>query len=201
MNTIESLTVRTNAAMSRLTELQRRADKVPGAPSTAVRAALKELGLALEELQVANEQLAEQMAGLAAARHDVETVHSRHREFINSLPLACVWTDDQGIVDEANESTAQLLNVSAARLPGKPLALYVTSRAAFFDALAMLRDRAAVEVTIEVRPREQKPRKMRLLAQRLEQDTRICWLLREAADQPQVEPGSAGDPSGADIEA
>ena len=185
MNTIEFLTVRTHAAMSRLTDLQRRAERIPGTPSAVVRTALKELGLALEQLQVANEQLSEQMNGLSAARQDVEGVRRRHREFINSLPLACLWTDDQGVVDEANEASAQLLNLSPARLPGKPLGLFITSRELFFETLASLRVRETLEVVVEVRPREQGPRKMRLLGQRLEHDTRICWLLRDVvAERP-----------------
>lgn len=191
MNTIESLAVRTNAAMSRLSELQRRAEKLPGAQPPVVRPALKELTLALEELQVANEQLAEQMTSRAAARHDVESVHARHREFINSLPLACVWTDERGVVEETNDFTARLLNVSAARLPGKPLGLYVTSRAAFFDAINELRTAEAVDVVVEVRPRERKPKKMRLVGQRLQHDARLCWFLRDARDNGALPAGAA----------
>ena len=73
MNTIESLSIRTTAARSRLTELERRVEKTTNGGSV-VKPALKELSAAIEELQVANEQLAQHVSELASTRHDVASL-------------------------------------------------------------------------------------------------------------------------------
>lgn len=190
MNSLEALNLRTNAALGRLADLQRRAGDTGG--STLIRAALKELTATLEELQVTCEQLQEHVNELAAARQAETEIEAVHREFVNALPLPCLWTDDEGVLVEANEATAMVLNVAARRLAGKPLALFVMDRPAFFDALATLRaGRTVVEVVVQVRPRERRPRQMRLTGQRLQRDTRLCWLLRDApAAVTQLDRGS-----------
>ena len=196
MNTIESLNIRTIAARTRLTELERRLDKST-TPGPVVRPALKELSAAIEELQVANEQLSQHATELAASHHDVAGLHARHDEFIDILPLPCIWTDEHGAVEQANEATAALLNVAARRLGGKPLSLFVSDRPAFFDALEQLRsDRTQqVDIGVQVRPRERRPRQMRLTGHRLRHDRRLCWIMREdASGVPQLDPPSSNNP-------
>jgi nitrogen-specific signal transduction histidine kinase len=180
MNTIESLNIRTIAARTRLTELERRLDKST-TTGPVVKPALKELSAAIEELQVANEQLSQHVTELAASRHDAAAMNARHGEFIDLVPLPCVWTDEQGAVHEANEATAALLNVAARRLAGKPLSLFVSDRPAFFDALGLLLSgrSQAVEIAVLVRPRERRPRHMRMTGHRLRHDQRLCWILRD----------------------
>ena len=180
MNTIESLSIRATAARSRLTELERRVEKTTNGGSV-VKPALKELSAAIEELQVANEQLAQHVSELASTRHDVAGMTARHEEFIDVLPLPCIWTDDHGAVDQANEATAALLNVAARRLQGKPLSLFVSDRGAFFDAISQLRGDGVhtFELAVQIRPRERRPRQMRLIGHRLRYDQRLCWILRE----------------------
>lgn len=195
MNTIESLNIRTTAARSRLTELERRLEKAT-TPGPVVKPALKELSNAIEELQVANEQLSQHANELAASRYDAAAVTMRLDEFIDVVPLPCIWTDEHGSVDQANEATAALLNVAARRLSGKPLSLFMSDRPAFFDALGALRhDRNdAVEIGVQVRPRERRPRQMRLTGRRLKHDRRLCWILRDdASGVPELEPPTASD--------
>ena len=182
MNTIESLNLRTTAARSRLTELERRLEKSTTS-GPVVKPALKELSAAIEELQVANEQLSQHATELAATRHDAVGLSARHDEFIDIVPLPCIWTDEHGVMDQANEATAALLNVAARRLGGKPLSLFVSDRSAFFDALSVLgsgKDQT-VEIAVLIRPRERRPRQMRLTGHRLRYDRRLCWVLRDDA--------------------
>src|SRR5687767_6965155 len=182
MNTIESLNIRTTAARSRLTELERRLEKST-VQGPVVKPALKELSAAIEELQVANEQLTQHANELSATRHDAQEMAARHEEFIDLLPLPCIWTDEHGAVEQANEATAALLNVAARRLAGKPLSLFVADRPAFFDALSVLRsDRSqTVDLQVQIRPRERRPRHLRLVGHRMRYDRRLCWILREDA--------------------
>ncbi|MBA3638242.1 MAG: PAS domain-containing protein [Acidobacteriota bacterium] len=197
MNTIESLSIRTTAARIRLVELERRVEKA-SASGAVVKPALKELSAAIEELQVANEQLSQHVDELAASRHDVAAMTARHEEFIDVLPLPCIWTDEHGAVDQANEATAALLNVAARRLGGKPLSLFVSDRSAFFDAISQLRadPNQTVEIAVQIRPRERRPRQMRLTGHRLRHDQRLCWILRDDSDAVPIldaiaEPASA----------
>ena len=190
MNTIESLSIRTTAARSRLTELERRLEK-SSASGSVVKPALKELSAAIEELQVANEQLTQHVNELASSRHDFAGTIARHEEFIDALPLPCIWTDDHGVVDQANEATAALLNVAARRLGGKPLSLFVADRSAFFDAISQLRGDGVqtFELAVQIRPRERRPRQMRLTGHRLRYDRRLCWILRDDTSAvPALEP-------------
>lgn len=182
MNTIASLNLRTTAARSRLTELERRLEKSTTS-GPVVKPALKELSAAIEELQVANEQLSQHANDLAASRHDAAGLSAMHDEFIDILPIPCIWTDEHGVMDQANEASAALLNVAARRLGGKPLSLFVSDRSTFFDALSVLGSdhNRRVDITVQIRPRERRPRQMRLTGHRLMNDRRLCWILRDDA--------------------
>lgn len=193
MTQLHTLTVRTNAALGRLAELQRRAEQISTTTTPVVRPALKELGSALEELQVANEQLQAQVEEAAASRMRADEMARRLDEFIQAVPVACIWSDASGVILEASETAAAMLNVARARLPGKPLMLFLADRTRFFEALAALGapGGGAVELELLVRPRERRPRMARITGRVLMNDARWCWFLQqvEEADQP-----SAGAP-------
>ena len=184
MTQLHTLTVRTNAALGRLADLQRRAEQISTATTPVIRPALKELSSALEELQVANEQLQSQIEELVTARTRADELSRRMDEFLQIVPIACLWTDPAGVILEANESAAVLLNVARPRLPGKPLMLFVADRQPFFDVLTALKapGGGAAEIETLVRPRERKPRAARLTARVLAHDTRWCWFISPAAE-------------------
>lgn len=184
MTQLATLTVRTNAALGRLADLQRRAERIPSTTTPVVRPALKELSAALEELQVANEQLQSHLEELASARARADELGTRLDEFVQALPIACIWTDPNGVIQEANEMAAALLNVARARLPRKPLMLFLADRARFFEALAALAapGGGAVEMEMLVRPRERRPKMARMSGRVMASDARWCWFLVAAAD-------------------
>lgn len=194
MNTIESLNIRTNVARSRLTELERRLEKGT-TPGPVIKPALKELSAAIEELQVANEQLSLHATDLAASRYEAAAIGAQHEEFIRILPLACVWTSDEGIIDQANEATAALLNVAARRLAGKPLSLFFADRPSFFEAIGVLQSGGShvVDIAVQVRPRERRPRQMRATGHKLEHDPRLCWILTEEPASGSERPTQDGE--------
>jgi PAS domain-containing protein len=183
MDTLEILTLKTATAMGRLADLQRRAEHAPEKASPVIKPALRELTTALEELQVANEHLQAQVDELAALRWSAASTDQRLEEFANVVPTPCVWTDVAGVIAEGNEAACTLLNISKQRLPGKPLMLFVTDRDALFGALHSLREGSArtVEAEMVVRPRERRPRRLRVLGCRLEHDLRCVWFLQEPA--------------------
>jgi PAS domain-containing protein len=181
MDTLQILTLKTATAMGRLADLQRRADHAPEKASPVIRPALRELTTALEELQVANEHLQGQVDELASARWTAASAQQQLDEFANALPTPCLWTDITGVIADGNEAACALLNISKQRLGGKPLMLFVTDREALFAALRTLREGAAqtVEAEMVVRPRERRPRKLRLRGCRLQHDLRCVWFLQE----------------------
>src|SRR5918992_2307254 len=173
MAQVHSLTVRTTAALGRLAELQRHAEQVPPGSIPLVKRALRELSAALEELRVVNEELQMRVTDLAAARAETDEVRRRSDEFVQVMPVPCLWTDAGGVILEANEAAAALLNVARPRLAGKPLLLFLADRQPFFDALGALKaPGGVVELELVVRPRERRPRPARITARALTEDTR-----------------------------
>jgi PAS domain-containing protein len=190
MGTLHNLTLRTATAVGRLAELQRRAERLNEKPSAVARSALQELSTALEELQVANEALAAQLNELNDIRAENERAHSAMNEFAQTLPVAAVWTDHAGVIEKGNEMASQLLNIGKHHLPGKPLMLFVTDRGTLFTALRTLcegENVPSVDVEITLRPRERRPRKLKLSGRRLQHDTRCVWFLLDASQQAPID--------------
>jgi two-component system, OmpR family, sensor histidine kinase VicK len=181
MTTLHMLTVRTNAALGRLASLQKRVDKTTTPAVPIVRTALKELTDSLEELQVASEQLQQQADESLASKQRLVQEQARLREFVESLPVACVWTTEDGQIEDANPAAADLLNVSAQHLAGRPLMLFTVERAKFSESLTALNEGLTnvVDLAAVLRPRERRPRQVRLVGRRLEHDARRCWFILE----------------------
>lgn len=186
MGTLHNLTLRTATAVGRLAELQRRADRIVDKPSPLTKSAIQELSTALEELQVANEALQSQLEEITVVRQQLSTAQQALDEFANATPFAIIWTDHAGVIENGNERASQLLNIGKHHLQGKPLMLFVTDRTILFSALRSLCEPPSVpsvDVDITVRPRERRPRKMKLSGRRLDFDARCVWFLHEIAPE------------------
>jgi PAS domain S-box-containing protein len=79
----------------------------------------------LEEVELAERELAQQNEELIAAREALEVERHRYRELFELAPDGYVISNAQGIVEEANQAAAALLNTSEIALRGKPLAVFV----------------------------------------------------------------------------
>jgi PAS domain-containing protein len=184
MGTLHNLTIRTATAVGRLAELQRRAERVPEKQSPVAKSAIAELGTALEELQVANEALQTQVDELNSIRLGIESAQRAMDEFAQAVPIAALWTDRAGIIKKGNEAASQLLNIGKHHLQGKPMMLFISDRGTLFAALRSLCEAEgvpAVDVDITVRPRERRPRKMKLCGRRLQFDAHCVWFLHDVA--------------------
>ena len=179
MNTRQMLTIRHTAALGKLATLQRRAERLPSPAASVTSAALHELKLALEEMQVATDQMQSQANELAAVRDDADRLRRQFAEYVDQVPVPCVWTGSEGEIDQANTAAAELLNVSAPRLCGRPLMLFVTERDRFTEGIGALNQDLArtVDLQVLIRPRERRPRPVRLVGKRLAHDQRRCWFL------------------------
>lgn len=87
--------------------------------------AFKELGTASEELQVAAEQLSEQNQTLVAMRSQMEAERQRYQDLFEFLPDACLVTNGEGKVQEANRAATALFNIEQSNLLGKLLINFI----------------------------------------------------------------------------
>jgi PAS domain-containing protein len=182
MGTLHNLTLRTATAVGRLAELQRRAERIADKPSPLAKSAIQELSTALEELQVANEALQNQLEEMTVLREQASSAQRALDEFANATPLAVLWTDHAGVIEKGNDTASQLLNIGKHHLQGKAMMLFVTDRAVLFTAMRSLCEAPSVpsvDVDITVRPRERRPRRMKLSGRRLESDSRCVWFLHD----------------------
>jgi len=90
-----------------------------------VNALAADLATALEELQVASEEIEHQNLELATSREAVEAERQRYQDLFDFAPDGYLVTDVRGIITEANRTAGTMLNRPAERLKGKPLAVFV----------------------------------------------------------------------------
>ncbi len=148
--------VRSDVFGGRLEGIRKRLADLNGKEQLAAPV-LRELALAIEELQVAEEKLRQQNQQLIAAQLDIELERQRYHELFDLAPDAYLVTDVAGVVREANQSAAQLLRIEPRSLIGKALTGFVAleDRSRFRRELAALSpNRWAQRLTLRLEPRE-----------------------------------------------
>jgi len=95
-------------------------------------AAWQDIDMALEDLHVNYEQMQTKLEvamiveeQLLLQNQQLAESYQHYYNLFDSLPIAYLVTDANGVILEANAAIAQLLNVPRRYLAGKPLALYV----------------------------------------------------------------------------
>ncbi|MBV8558356.1 MAG: PAS domain S-box protein [Planctomycetaceae bacterium] len=113
-----------------------------------------------EELHAAVEHQDQLHRELRASRIAIEAERRRFRELFEFAPDGYLVTDLFGVIREANQSAAGLLNIPQPFLPGKPLALLVVDadRPAFRNRLNSLHQATGfAEFDVRLRPRRRAP--------------------------------------------
>src|SRR5579864_649560 len=105
--------------------LRQRADGPSMDHSVLMSETFQALSTTMEELHVAEEELREQNEELVEARMRVEAERQRYQNLFEFAPDGYLVTDAGGIIREANQAAAGLLNVGPAFLVGKPLANFI----------------------------------------------------------------------------
>ncbi len=97
----------------------------------------------LQELDVAEAELAQQNEELLNARELIEVERHRYRELFDEAPFPYLVTDANGIVQEANLAVSELLSRPRNTLEGKPIPVLVTAedRPRFRDFLREMKNR------------------------------------------------------------
>jgi PAS domain S-box-containing protein len=163
------------AAHARLEALLQHVGGIPESARQVFEEALENLSVSLEELEVTTEELHQQNDELIATRQDLEAERRRYQEFFELAPGGYLVTDPAGIIQEANQRAAALLNVSEQALIGKPLVLFVAEvdRRAFYNCLEAVEH--TPEWELHLQPRE-RPRFSAQL---------MVTVIRDLAGQPQ----------------
>lgn len=139
MNSPESFRRQLGALHSRLEKLYANLDQPTAVSAEAVDSVWKDLGIAAEELQVANEELSQQSDQIAQMLQDASVQHRYYQNLINHIPEAYLTTTLEGKIQEANPIAAALLNLPQSMLIGKPLVTFVPPEQRMLFRTEMLR--------------------------------------------------------------
>ena len=176
---LDSLELQLASAVQRYNTLQRRAS-ANREPGTILTKTLAELGTALEELRVAQEQLVEGRARMEQLQVQVRRQYEKYWELFDEMPEAYVVTRADSTIVQVNKSAAHLLNVSQRFLVGKTLSVFVCEDRTQFLARSVEAAAAAEpsEWLLKMRPRERAPI---LVTVRVGGDAdALRWILRPA---------------------
>jgi PAS domain S-box-containing protein len=126
--TTDTLTQQIDSMYWRLTALYEAAQNqdLPAGFPLFLTETLKELGTATEVLQVACEELRQQNEVLAEAQSQLQVERQRYQDLFELAPEAYFVTNGEGIIQEANQMAAHLLQVPQQFLVGKSLVNYVS---------------------------------------------------------------------------
>jgi PAS domain S-box-containing protein len=170
--------------MQRYNNLQRKA-RGGQETSSLLTKTLAELGTALEEVRVAQEQLVESRNRVHHLQGEVREHAERYYQLVDAMPDAYVVSKPDSTIVEANRAAAQLFNVSQRFLVGKPLSVFVCEdRAAFLAAGVRVATEAGgsmLELTLKLRPRERAP--LAVAATVTGQGDSLRWVLRPAKEE------------------
>jgi PAS domain S-box-containing protein len=80
---------------------------------------------ALEDLRVTYEQMRTNLETIEVVQEELLQKNQYYQDLFQLFPIASSVTDANGVILEANQAVAQLLNVSRRYLIGKPLTMFV----------------------------------------------------------------------------
>jgi PAS domain S-box-containing protein len=124
---LEELWQRADKLQNPPAELTSQPDQFPEQQHELLRESLEQFSFSLEELQVLVEELQVQNEELTNSRIALESEHQRYKELFDLVPDGYLVTTLEGVILEANQTAAQLLNVPQKYLVGKPLVVFVAA--------------------------------------------------------------------------
>lgn len=136
-----------------------KAEQVAGAWEE-ITTALESLQLIYEEMQTSLEVAEVFEEEVLQQNQRLSAVYQHYFHLFNYSPIGYLLTDANGLIIEANQAIAQLLNVPQPYLPGKPLAVYVAQgdRSTFRTHLNQLSQTSGIQVwQMNLYPRDGEP--------------------------------------------
>ena len=138
----------------------------------------------LQELAGTHLEMQQLRRGLYA-----ETLSRQH--LFDQMPVACLSTDDSGVIQNANQLAAEYFNVSAKHLRGRLLLHFAADREAFALLLRALPiDGSRVQAVMRIRPRERSLSKLNavIVPERTHETSSWLWFLTPAAGESSAAP-------------
>jgi PAS domain S-box-containing protein len=158
-----------------------------GPTDTVAKEALAELSTALAELEATNDELQRSNDTLAHITQARDLEARRYRELFEQIPVACLVTDNWGVIDVANQAAQELLNVPRSLLIGKPVSVFVmpAERREFRDRLNRIPLSEVWEVVFQARGREPLAVQLDVTVIPSPGDTerRLCWVIQNNTPQ------------------
>lgn len=154
---------------------------------TIATEALAELNTALAELEATNDELQRSNDALALITQARDLEARRYRELFEMIPVACLVTDNWGVIEEVNRAAQELLKVQRGLLIGKPVSVFVApaERREFRDRLNNVPLSEVWEVTFQARGRE--PLAVQLdvtvIPSPGDSERRLCWVVQNKTPQ------------------
>jgi len=176
-----------NIALPRLEKLWQSAVTAPEERETLMWESLDQLSDAFEELHVAMEELQERTEELEALNQSLAAECRRYHDLFDSAPGGYLVTDMNGIIQQANKTAVQLLNMPANRyLVGKPLNLFVAEvvQYDFYAQLSQLRTGSGIKSwKMLLQPYQSQPSSaictVSIMQDTLGQPMGLQWLLQD----------------------
>jgi PAS domain S-box-containing protein len=142
---------------------------------------------ALEELNIAEEELRLQHDALLDAHRNLEVERERYRTLFHFAPDPYLVTDERGTIEEANAAAGSLLGVECSDLAKKSLLPYLDSdaRRGFHAQLGSLREADKLDkwvLTIQSRDGRSVPVEATVsVGPSADGNGTLCWLLRDTS--------------------
>ncbi len=169
-------------AFQHLDELRQSGQPLPA----QYQQALEELEVALIQLKITNEELADKNLELASE-------HQRFQELFNLAPDGFLVTDPRGLIQEVNRAAATLLNIGQEELVGKPLVVYIAApdRRDFMGRLNQLRVALIEKWDLHLQARQQQTFAVicQVAAAHYQTDRtpRLYWLLHDVSERDRMQ--------------
>jgi len=188
---VDALELQLAAALQRYHTLQRRIEHQQKDPGSVATRTLAELGTALEELRVAQEQIIENRRRMEEMQSELASQLTKYCELFDEMPDPYVVTRPDTTILEVNRAASELFNVSQRFLAGKTLSVFVCEdRGRFLDeSTRIARDKSTADLQLKLRPRERAPQ---CVTARVRGDgTNLRWIFRLArAQSPAASPAT-----------
>jgi len=180
---VDALELQIVSALQRFSSLQRRVGSDPSDPTKLLDRAISELGSALEELRVAQEQIVEHRARAEELQVELSNQYRKYWLLFDRMPQPYLVTKPDSAIVEANRAAAELQNVSQRFLTGKILSVFVCEdRRAFLTEVLRVAPDTTSEITFRMRPRERAP--LTVVAHVSADEEALRWVLRVVAKTP-----------------
>ena len=148
----------------------------------------------VESLEM-SERLVQELAGthleVQQLRRGLYAGTLSRQHLFEQIPVACLSTDDAGVIQNANQLAAEFLNVSAKHLRGRLLLHFAADRDAFSLLLRALPiDGSRVQAVMRIRPRERSLSKLNavIVPEKTLDTSSWLWFLTPAAGESSAEP-------------